>query len=282
MKECPKCHARYDDSLDFCTNDGCRLDPIRQPQKAKKHGILKKVIIAAVIIAIVGVALTNHIRNAATYLRIEPCLISSTKAGGWCKIGIDYDGYVWKINHKPDWVSIEESDDSFTIDIAPNTTGNNREGSITIQSGKLLAQAIIQQYGFTTLINPSETTIHFSKKGGNKEITIETDGCSWNIHAPKWIEVTKVSQEHMNISCDRNDNEYRSGYITLTEDNVTSSLHVTQAGKCDKCHGTGKHTCNYCLGAGGYGYGMFYSQCIWCNGAGETKCDACNGSGERG
>lgn len=25
MKECPKCHTQYDDSMNFCTNDGCQL-----------------------------------------------------------------------------------------------------------------------------------------------------------------------------------------------------------------------------------------------------------------
>ena len=61
MKECPKCHTQYDDSMNFCTNDGCRLvdvsapssnNQIRHTQTKKKGVCLKKIIVSLVIIVI--------------------------------------------------------------------------------------------------------------------------------------------------------------------------------------------------------------------------------------
>ena len=145
MKECPKCHTQYDDSINFCTNDGCRLvddsapssnNQIRHTQTKKKGGCLKNIIVITVIVVIAMIAFYNYIMNAATYLRAEPNQIGFVKAGGECKIDIDYDGYVWLINHKPDWVEIEENDNDFTIRVNPNQTGQARDGSIILLSAK--------------------------------------------------------------------------------------------------------------------------------------------------
>lgn len=74
-------------------------------------------------------------------------MIKVVKAGGECKVDVDYDGYVWTINHKPDWVNIDERDEYFNITVMPNTTGQDRQGTITVQSGKRLAQVAIGQLG---------------------------------------------------------------------------------------------------------------------------------------
>ena len=82
---------------------------------------------------------------------------------------IDYDGYVWLINHKPEWVDIDENDNDFTIRVNPNQTGQAREGSITIQSGKQLAQVVIKQMGYATRIKASENTLNFHLQAGKKQ-----------------------------------------------------------------------------------------------------------------
>ena len=111
MKECPKCHTQYDESMNFCTNDGFQLVDVSTPssnnqfrhtQTKRKGGCLKKIIVSTVIVVIALIAFYNYIMNAATYLRAEPNQIGSVKAGGDCKVEIDYDGYVWLINHKPE------------------------------------------------------------------------------------------------------------------------------------------------------------------------------------
>lgn len=314
MKECPKCHAKYDDSMNFCTKDGCQLVDLidmtvnhietqnkfqqdcsdvssadvgtsqkynKKPQNDNKiGGCLKKIVIAFIIMAIALVAFYNYIKNAATYLRAEPNQIGSVKAGGECKIEIDYDGYIWFINHKPDWVDIDENENDFTIKVASNRTGAAREGSITIQSGKQLAQVIIKQMGYATQMRASENSLKFSSSGGDETIRISTDGCGWEALFPDWISVDNNEDDAI-ISCKRNTGEYRTGSITFKEDNVSAIVFITQGGVCNNCHGEGEVSCSYCWGQGGSGFGIYYSQCMWCGGSGKFKCSVCNGSGER-
>lgn len=289
MKECPKCHTQYDDSMNFCTNDGCRLvdvsapssnNQIRHTQTKKKGGCLKKIIVSTIIVVIAMIAFYNYIMNAATYLRAEPNQIGSVKAGGDCKVEIDYDGYVWLINHKPEWVDIDENDNDFTIRVSPNQTGQAREGSITIQSGKQLAQVVIKQMGYATRIKASENALNFSSSGGKETITIATDGCGWKAQFPEWISV-REDEDGVVISCQRNSAEYRTGNVIFKEDNVSTTVYITQGGLCNDCHGNGETSCSSCWGMGGSGYGMFYTQCLWCGGSGKIKCGLCGGSGNR-
>lgn len=289
MKECPNCHTQYDDSINFCTNDGCQLvdvsaqnsnSQIQQIQTKKKGGCLKKIILSTVIVVIALIAFYNYIMNAATYLRTEPDQICFVKAGGECKIEIDYDGYVWSVNHKPNWVDIKKNDNDFTIKINPNQTGQAREGSVTIQSGKQLAQVVITQMGYATRIEASTNTLKFSSSGGKETITIATDGCSWKAQFPEWISV-RDCEDGVVISCQRNSEEYRTGTVVFKEDNVSTTIYITQGGLCNNCHGNGENSCVNCLGMGGSGYGMFYSQCFWCGGSGKIKCGVCGGSGTR-
>ena len=294
MKECPICHTVYDDNLNFCVKDGHELKGVETPHKAppkpdnkqdkqpkKKSGCLKKLIIGGIIFVIGLIALYNHLANAATYLRTEPSEIRASKAGCSCKVDIDYDGYIWTVNHQPEWVDIDENDNDFLLSIDPNQTGQLREGSITIQSGKLLSQVIVKQNAYATMIKASETSIKFGKGGANKDITIETDGCSWDAEYTNWMTVTKESETELHIVCPRNEGDYRTGTVTVKEDNARVTISVTQGGDCNNCHGSGEISCSSCLGMGGMGFGMYYSSCMWCGGRGKVTCGLCNGKGFR-
>lgn len=294
MKECPICHTQYDDSMSFCTRDGHQLTSVNAPtnetpNKEKqqnnipknKKGCIKTIIITSVVIIVGMIALYNYLINAATYLRAEPNEIHASKAGGTCNVDIDYDGHVWTVNHQPEWVNIYEYDKSFELKVDPNNTGQLREGSITIQSGKLLAQIIVRQNAYATIMNASETSIEFKKNGGNKDVIIETDGCNWVAEYTNWMTVTKESDSELHINCPINSGEFRTGIITVKEDNVYVLINVTQGGDCNNCHGKGEISCSSCLGMGGMGYGMFYSSCMWCGGRGKITCGVCNGSGVR-
>ena len=289
MKECPICHTQYDDSINFCTKDGCQLivaessntHTMTSPQKPKKGiGCLKMTVIAGVVIVIALIACYNYFMNAATYLRVEPNQIGFVKSGGDCKVDIDYDGFVWTINHKPDWVSIDENTEDFVIKVGPNQTGEIQEGSITIQSGKHLAQVVIKQMEYATRIKTSENSLKFSSSGGKETIAIETDGCGWEAQSPDWVKVIK-NNDGATIYCDDNYDEYRTGKIEFVEDNVSAKITITQGGTCNICHGSGYQSCSFCWGQGGYNSGFFYSQCSFCGGAGKFKCSTCKGTGER-
>lgn len=295
MKRCPTCHAEYGDDIQFCVRDGSTLIPVggttpgtesptstspsTKPNKGRN--VLRTVLIVVAVLAVVFVAVSRHLNNAATYLRAEPNQISAPKAGGDIVVDIDYDGYVWKINHKPDWVKVDKMDQSFSLTVQPNRTGQSREGSITVQSGKQLAQVIIRQNGMATKIQASEKQFHFDKRGGSGSVTIITDGNDWKAEGPNWLDIRKSGEDRLYIKCPDNDDVYRIGSVVVTEDNIRYTIDVTQAGKCNSCGGTGETSCLLCGGAGGSFYGGFITQCFGCRGSGRVRCGYCGGSGER-
>ena len=318
MKECPQCHRQYADTQNFCTVDGYQLvDAVQptaseqttsssdanssqstgstgtangqsgpttgtaspNPRPQQKTGCLKKILIAAVVVVIGFVALYNYLKNAATYLRVEPSELVATKSGGTAKVDIDYDGYFWTINHRPDWLLIEESDSSFNLTATANTTGQAREGSITIQSGKLIAQVVVRQSGVATRLTTSKSSLKASRDGLSTDITVETDGCHWETEHSDWIEVTADGTSKLTVNCPVNSGDYRTGFVRVKEDNVYATITVTQGGKCNLCHGAGSSTCQVCYGMGGSGFGMYYSGCFACGGSGKIPCGFCSGSG---
>lgn len=292
MKRCENCKTTFSDSVNFCTECGQTLVNVpdsaqyesegstTEPKKKKKRSIWKALLITIIVLIIGFIALINHLMNAATYLRVEPNILVADKSGGEKIVDIDYDGYIWVINHIPDWIEVEEYEQSFNVKVYENLTGYTREGSITIQSGDLLAQVIIQQNGQATYISPSTDSIHFSIDGGSETVSIDTDGCNYIVEYPDFLSVQTKNYD-ITIKANYNSEEYRSGYITIKEDNVSSKIHVSQGGICNNCHGSGRISCNQCFGQGGWSFGMFYSQCWACGGTGSYKCGMCNGTGER-
>ena len=296
MKECPECHALYEDAVSFCTKDGTRLQPVEtkpetppqplrqdapKPPSKKNNNVWKTVLIVLGVVAVVLFAVFNHLRNAATYLRTEPALVTAPKAGGDCIIDIDSVGYMWSINHKPDWVKVDEMEKNFTLTVAPNKTGRPREGSITVQSGKLLAQVVIRQNGVATAIQASEKQFHFDKNGGEGSVQIITDGGDWQATGPEWLGIRKSGNDQLSIRCPDNDGDYRTGSVVVTEDNIRYTIDVIQSGYCNACHGNGEVDCIMCGGLGGSYYGLIYSQCFGCGGHGKVRCSYCGGNGYR-
>lgn len=277
MKECPICHARYDDSVDFCVNDGGRLvsvaeNPVEKPtpppapqpkpspapapqpvprptpplvnnrgeaRKKSSHTLLK----AMAVLAILAGGAYYYYNNAASYLNVEPSEVELGKCGEGKEdvvIGIDYDGYAWKINHVPSWLSYyDKYRRRFSLRAEGNDTGSPREGTITIQSGKHLVYVKVRQRGEATYIKPETTEVHFPLSGGEQKINVETDG----IFTPGTVRVEcpfdniKVSvseyehsstQSDFTIKADRFDGFAQGGYITLREDNASCTISISQ------------------------------------------------------
>lgn len=299
MKECPKCHKHYDDSMNFCTDCGVALNKVsnqvsvsqsctssnRTPEtptvRPRKGGCLKKVIIGIVVFVVAFVGFVHYVNNAATYLRVEPNQLVASKGGGKIKVDVDYDGYVWTINHTPDWIDIDENENSFELSVGKNLTGSRREGTITVQSGKLLAQVAIVQSGVATVVRASKSNLKFGKLGGSQTISIETDGCELSAESSDFIQTSFSDDGDLIVRVSSNSDDYRTGQVRVYEDNQSWTITVEQAGKCNICHGTGEISCTWCSGTGTVGYGMFMSSCMSCGGSGSYKCSSCNGTGEK-
>ncbi|MCD8304164.1 MAG: hypothetical protein LUC86_04985 [Prevotellaceae bacterium] len=291
MKRCKNGHVFADDSLRFCTRCGEPLVAIPEPEDSapdaggiepkagtKKTGCLKKLLVALAIAAVCLGCFLYYIMNAATYLRLETDSLVASKGGGTGTVAVDYDGYVWEVSHKPDWVAIKENDDQMEITVGPNETGEIREGSVTVKSGKLHETLTIRQNAVATSIRASESSVSFSKDGGSEVVTVETDGCEWQASYPKWLSVSKEDDE-LSVRSGPNEGSYRSGQITVHEDNVQWAILVTQGGKCPVCNGNGLLLCGSCAGAGGWYLGFSYMQCFSCGGSGKVACGSCGGTG---
>lgn len=299
MKECPQCHKHYDDSMNFCTDCGVALNKVsnqvsvsqsctssnRTPEtptvRPRKGGCLKKVIIGIVVFVVAFVGFVHYVNNAATYLRVEPNQLVASKGGGKIKVDVDYDGYVWTINHTPDWIDIDENENSFELSVGKNLTGSRREGTITVQSGKLLAQVAIVQSGVATVVRASKSNLKFGKSGGSQTISVETDGCELSAECSDFIQTSFSDDGDLIVRVSSNSDDYRTGQVRVYEDNQSWTITVEQAGKCNICHGTGEISCTWCSGTGTVGYGMFMSSCTSCGGSGSYKCSSCNGTGEK-
>ena len=299
MKECPKCHKHYDDSMNFCTDCGVALNKVSNQVavsqsctssnrttetstvRPRKGGCLKKVIICIVVLAVAFVGFIHYVNNAATYLRVEPNQLVASKGGGKIKVDVDYDGYVWTINHAPDWIDIDENENSFEVSVGKNLTGSRREGTITVQSGKLLAQVAIVQSGVATVVRGSKSNLKFGKSGGSQTVRVETDGCELSAESSDFIQTSFSDGGDLIVRVSSNSDEYRAGQVRVYEDNQSWTINVEQGGKCSSCHGTGKISCTWCSGMGTVGYGMFTSTCMSCGGNGSYRCGMCQGTGVR-
>ena len=308
MKTCPQCHEQHDDDKLFCTHCGTRLpdsepviniphpttpttptqapprpaDPATQPATqpgAKRSSWRKTVLIALAAVAFIAYGVYNYATNAATYLRAEPNRLVAPKCGGEATVDIDYDGYLWSINHAPEWVKIDKNKRNFKITCEPNTTGFARNGSITIQSGDLLEQVLVGQNAVATKITASENSISFSKDGGTKTIKVLTDGTKWNVNYPNYLNVNAHGDE-LEVTAAPNDGDFRSGFLIISEDQVSTRVAFSQGGLCSNCHGEGSFTCTACYGNGTVAYGMYTSPCYACGGTGKLECGACGGTGE--
>ncbi len=299
MKECSKCHKIYDDSMNFCTDCGVALNKVGNQvsvspnytssnrttetpiEKTRKVGCLKKIIIGVVMLVVVFIGLVHYINNAATYLRVEPNQLVASKGGGKIKVDVDYDGYVWTINHTPDWIDVDENEKSFEVAAEKNLTGSRREGTITVQSGTLLAQVAIVQSGVATVVRGSKSNLKFGESGGNQTVSIETDGCELCAESSDFIQTSFSDDGELIVRVNSNSDEYRTGQIRVYEDNQSWTINVEQGGTCNSCHGTGNFSCTWCSGLGTVGYGMFVSTCMSCGGNGSYQCGTCKGTGVR-
>ncbi len=298
MKECPKCHREYDDSMNFCTDCGVALNSDSSAPvphnctsssnrvaafmgKAVKGGCLKRIIIGVAVLLVALVGVVHCVNNAATYLRVEPNQLVASKGGGKIKVDVDYDGYVWTVNHAPDWIDVDENENSFEVTVAGNQTGSGREGTITVQSGKLLAQVSVVQSGVATVVRGSESELSFEKSGGSQTVSVETDGCELSVESSDFIQTGFSDDGDLIVSVGSNSDDYRTGKVRVYEDNQSWTITVKQGGLCNVCHGSGEIYCTWCSGTGTVGYGMFASTCLSCGGEGSYQCATCQGTGER-
>lgn len=297
MKHCNICGADMPDNMNFCTKCGHKLQNNTQPsdnswewsdtteskeetkREFKTKKIIKRIVITAVVLIAILFIWLSHLANSTTYMTFNSQGEVYPKSGGTTDINIDYDGYVWEVSYMPSWISINEHDNSFTIQCQPNTTGQDREDHITIKSGKIVKALPIGQYGKTQFIKLSESAVKSDVDGGRTHIDMETDGCGPEISYPKFCRIEDSDDEGFTLVVPSNSDYSRTGTLYVKEDNVSASIYIFQEGKCPDCDGNGSKTCPTCGGFGSTGFGYYSITCFTCGGSRSIQCYSCNGKG---
>lgn len=148
---------------------------------------------------------------------------------------ITTDGVLESVASAPDWcnVSFAPIDNGryecvVTMD---KNNGERRSGQISIRGGDIVQDISIQQEsGLASFISFNSGSISVSPREETKYIDIQTDGSSWSIMStPSWIEATDNGNNTLKLVVAENENDKRSGRLTIKSNNGhTSSLSINQ------------------------------------------------------
>ena len=210
--------------------------------------------------------------GGATYINTSSDLVNFPIEGGEESINIEADGS-WEITSCPDWIIADKQDDELSLKTDRNETGKILQGYIVLKGKDGVEVSIkIMQATKCSHITPAEESVEFDKEGGTKTINIETDG-SLQVVAPEGF-TASYADGVLTVTAGANDGGKRSGEITLTADEQSATVAVSQQGNiCPKCNGTGKVKCSKC---GGKGYWIHNDGSYSC----VVGCGKCGGIGE--
>ena len=182
---------------------------------------------------------SDYLSDTTTYLSVSPNYIQAAKLGATGSFSIDYDGHKWAITDKPSWTKVKKYENSadkytrehgFGITVEPNRTGYDREGVVTIASGKQTASVYVFQKGKATSVSPVNTMLRFGKSGGTQSLYFSTDGQDWKASTnDSWLDVSYVVDDcDLTIRCSQNTGFPRQGTVYITEDGISLRINVTQ------------------------------------------------------
>jgi len=170
----------------------------------------------------------------ATYLNTGGVTnVKITALGETKTVTINTDGYDWKYSvtpHSP-WLIDSKSGKTLTLRAYKNP-GNARNATITLTptSGNVTPVTIfVMQPKEATYIKTGSKTVSFSRKGGDKTISLQTDGDNFTYNKPYWLSIQNNGNT-ITLKCAENSGSYkRSEKIVLKSDNINSSpIHVKQ------------------------------------------------------
>ena len=209
--------------------------------------------------------------GGATYINLSSDLVNFPIEGGVESVNIEADGS-WEMASCPDWVTTEVQDSTLVIKTARNETGEIRQGDIVLKGKEGVEVSIkIAQATKCSHITPAEEAVEFDKEGGTKTVNIDTDG-TIQVEAPEGFTAT-YADGVLSVTAEANDGGKRSGEISLTADDQSATIAVSQQGNiCPRCNGTGKVRCSKCGGSGYYFVDYVKA---------DDGCKSCGGRGSR-
>lgn len=173
-----------------------------------------------------------------TYITPDRTSLSFDKLGkpnDKSKMTISTDGVLESVTSAPEWCNITFTplDNGryncvVTMDKNP---GDRRYGQIVLAAGDISQNITIQQEsGLASFIGFSSNRVSVSPREETKYIDVKTDGTSWSIMSkPSWVEVTDNGNNTLKLVIAENENDKRSGNLTVKSNNGhTSSLAISQ------------------------------------------------------
>ena len=254
---------------------------------------------SVILMAVCLVALLGSCSKAKNIM-VEQDNVVFAINGGEKTITVNADGN-YDVMDCPEWVQTSVEESTLTIIVGENTTGAKRECVIRLVGKDVEVPVTIFQADKCTYINVSETTVTIPKDGGEVTLDVESDGGDFSMKCPEGVEATLKGRK-LTISAPANNGGTIKGDLTITSDNVTSTVKVTVEGNvCPRCNGTGYVACSVC---GGKGYTndytsadgdmpafTYHSGCTKCGGygylegdnlrkgSGRMTCPDCGGTG---
>ena len=211
--------------------------------------------------------------GGATYINLSSDLVNFPIEGGEESINVDADGS-WEMASCPDWVTTEIQEDGLIIKTGANETGESLQGDIVLKGKEGVEVSIkVMQATKCSHITPAEEAVDFDKEGGTKTVNIDTDGAI-QVEAPEGF-TASYTDGVLSVTAGANDGGKRSGEISLTADDQSATIAVSQQGNiCPRCNGTGKVKCSKCGGKGFYSSNSSHS-------GEDYGCKSCGGGGVR-
>lgn len=251
----------------------------------------------------------------ATYFSVSPTSLvmdeDGTDENHHYPIKVNTDGTTWSISDSPSWLTAEPrtSSGEIRVKLSPNT-GRIKTGTITVISNNGDSYDIsVKQWGDPSDFSASPSSLRYGTSSDYEYVNIDNDSKK-SISASSdetWITTSVQNKNRIRISCSSNSGSPRSGTVTVTCGDESTSISIKQDGwtECSRCSGHGEVNCTnyqaqwryypaygsnyhqvyvqtgtyYNLGAWWPQYG--WVNCSTCGGDGKTRCPDCDGKGKK-
>ena len=163
---------------------------------------------------------------AAPTLTINPTSSNVQKESGSFEVTINYTGS-GTLNRSvdSDWLTFTGN----TISYTENTSVNIRTGTATISDGTLSAECIITQSGSDVYLTIDPVVLNVDNNQTSGIISVSYNGTrTLAVNKSSWITST-LTDRTINYTISSNTGSSRSGYITVTDEELSATCSVNQS-----------------------------------------------------
>ena len=177
-----------------------------------------------------GITKIVTVTQAANAITIGTASLSFPAGGGSLTNTISSSsGTSCTVMDAPDWISYTKSGNTFTFTATNNTTGAERDATVTIKSGTVTSVFGVTQSAHTLTVTPSTKSVPASS--GSFSVTVSsTNGTPSLSSNASWLTSSGASSTGFTVHYTANTTtSSRTGTITVSTGGVSKTVKVTQA-----------------------------------------------------